>query len=333
LVGIYGVDVHARYQGGLDVGLLARQGYSFLATKLSQGLAVPTVDGFTAAQFKARALLWLEQTHAAGMVPGAYHWVDASGSGAAQARFFYGLVKEAGGPDGMLIQLDNEDNATWQVTRDWASEWQQLSGGHPWLMYTGGWWWRPRGWDGATLTPYLWESRYLSADADTVADDPAAFASRIPADWWRLPDPSRPGVYGYGGWSRATMFQFTSRGDAGSLGNNVDLDVFPGSREQLLALTTTTGDDMTPLQARVLWNIGWIATGLANNEDPIVIPAHPATKDEPWDAPAASLPNNLAQDLAALDAKVTALAIGGGLSQDQARTVVREELDRTRLGS
>jgi Glycosyl hydrolases family 25 len=257
---LYGVDVHARYQGGLDVALLARQGYSFLATKLSQGLAVPSVDGFTAAQFKARALSWLEQTRTAGMVPGGYHWIDVSASGAAQARFFYGLVKQAGGPEGMLIQLDNEDNATWQTTKDWAAEWEQLSGGHPWLMYTGRWWWGPRGWDGASLTPLLWDSRYLSADSDTIPDDPAAFAARIPTDWWRLPDLAHPGVYGYGGWTTATFLQFTSRGDAGSLGNNVDLNAFRGAREQLLGLTggdmALTDADITKLLAAKLGSSG-----------------------------------------------------------------------------
>ncbi|MFZ0791672.1 MAG: GH25 family lysozyme, partial [Chromatiaceae bacterium] len=226
---LYGVDVHARYQGGLDVALLARQGYSFLATKLSQGLWVPGSGGLSAAQFTARAIGWLDTARAQQMIPGAYHWIDGSASGATQARFFHRQVLQAGGPDGMLIQLDNEDvsaqPATWQHTVDWAAEWEQLTGGHPWLMYTGSWWWAPRDWPGATLTPYLWHSRYLSADADTIPDDPAAFAARIPATWWT---PS------YGGWPRATILQLTSRGDAGSLGNNVDLNVTPLTGEQLL---------------------------------------------------------------------------------------------------
>jgi hypothetical protein len=85
---------------------------------------------------------------------------------------------------------------------------------------------------GVDVTPYLWHSHYLTADADTVPDDPAAFAARIPASWW---------VPGYGGWPTATFLQFTSKGDAGALANRVDLNVYQGKRDQLLTLTTKAG--------------------------------------------------------------------------------------------
>jgi len=230
---LYGLDVHVRYQAGLNIEILPGQGYTFLATKASQGVEVPSV-GITAAQFTSRMLAWVDRTRTAGMTPGLYHWVNNAAGGAAQARFFHALVVKAGGPEGMLIQLDNEDNATWEITRDWAAEWEQLTGGHPWLMYTGGWWWRPRGWNGASLTPYLWDSHYLTADLDTAPDDPAAFAARIPADWWNP---------GYGNWPSATFLQFTSRGDAGGLGNNVDLNATKLTMPQLLTLT---GSQPTP---------------------------------------------------------------------------------------
>jgi hypothetical protein len=174
------------------------------------------------------------------MVPGLYHWITA-GNGAAQARFFHGLVVEAGGPRGMIIALDCEDDAAYSDVVAWRDEWRRLSGGHPFLLYTGGWWWRPRGWNGTAITPYLWDSHYLTADTDTIQDDPAAFAARIPADWW---------TPGYGGWPAATILQFTSRGDAGSLGNNVDLNATKLSRDQLLALT---GDDMPTKEEFWTW--------------------------------------------------------------------------------
>jgi Rv2525c-like, glycoside hydrolase-like domain len=63
----------------------------------------------------------------------------------------------------------------------------------------------------------------------------------------------------------------------------------------------TTGDDMdTP----VTWNTGWIVQRLAENADPIVIPPNPAIG-----APGATLPNELARALAALQATVDALTI------------------------
>jgi hypothetical protein len=157
----------------------------------------------------------------------------------------------------LLIQLDNEDvdvPATWQITRDWAAEWEQLSGGHPWLMYTGAWWWKPRGWYGRSLTPYLWDSHYLMADLDTVPDDPAAFAARIPEEWW---------TPGYGGWSASTFLQFTNRGDAGGLGNNVDLNATKLTRGQLLALTTNGGITVgaTRLLAYDAEGVVWVGAG------------------------------------------------------------------------
>lgn len=226
---LYGVDVHPRYQAGIDFPTLKAQGYTFAAVKATQGTYL-SVDLFAS---------WISKARAAGLIPGAYHWIVA-GDGAGQARYFHERVKAAGGPDGMLIQLDCEDNATWSDVVAWANEWTRLTSGHPFLIYTGGWWWRPRTWNGSLLTPYLWDSHYLTADLDTVPDDPAAFASRIPADWW---------APGYGGWGSATFLQFTSKGDAGGLGNNVDLNATRLTREQLLALTT--GDDM-PTAAEII---------------------------------------------------------------------------------
>lgn len=254
---IYGVDVHARYQAGLDIPRLRSEGYSFLVTKASEGTSIPTSSSFTASQFKARYLSWLAEARGQGMIPGLYHWIRA-GRGAEQAAFFHGLVVEAGGPKGMLIQLDCEHDATYADVVAWRDEWNRLTDDHPFLLYTGGWWWRPRGWDGKAITPYLWDSHYLTADADTIPDDPAAFASRVPSSWW---------APGYGGWPGATVLQFTSQGDAGSLGNNVDLNVFRGSRAELLTLT---GDDMSALdpdERQLLGNVERILTGWDDDRD------------------------------------------------------------------
>lgn len=239
---LYGVDVHEQYQAGIDFSVLRDQGYTFAVAKASQGWGVPTTSGLSAAAFKTRMIDWIGQIRSDGMVPGLYHWIVAT-SPIAQARFFYGLVVAAGGPQGMLIQLDCEDNALYADVTAWAGEWARLSGGHPLLLYTGKWWWAAsgRGWTGNTITPYLWDSRYLTADDDTIADDPAVFAARIPGAWW---------APGYGGWPSSTILQFTSRGDAGSLGNNVDLNVFQGTREQLLTLTQPRGNNMILIRTK-----------------------------------------------------------------------------------
>jgi hypothetical protein len=237
---LYGVDIHAQYQAGISLPRLKAEGYTFVVDKASEGTYIPSDKDLSSAQFKAQTISWVAETRSLAMVPGLYHWLKA-GSAAAQARFFYRQVVDAGGPTGMIIQLDDEDNASYQDAQVWAAEWEQLSAGHPFLLYTGKWWWGPRGWDGKALTPYLWDSHYLSADDDTVSDNPAAFAARVPSSWW---------TPGYGGWPSSTFLQFTSRGDAGSLGNNVDLNVFRGSAADLAALIR--GEDMTPEEHQML---------------------------------------------------------------------------------
>lgn len=244
---LYGVDVHDGYQAGLSFATLKQQGYSFAAVKFTQGTSFA----------RDQSDEWFGRARAAGLIPGAYHWLNAE-PGAAQARWFWRKLQEVGGPEGVLVQCDNEDNATWQVTKDWAAEWVQLSGGHPFLMYTGAWWWEPRGWPGVTLTPWLWHAQYLSADADSIPDDPAAFAARIPASWW---------TPGYGGWPAATLIQFTSRGDAGGLANNVDLNVTKLTRERLLALTTAGGTDVDTRQDALLYNASSIVAQMARMAD------------------------------------------------------------------
>lgn len=214
---LYGVDVHGEYQRGLRIEDLPGQGYTYGVVKATEGV------GFTAPRYDE----FINRFRAAGMVTGAYHWLRA-GDGAAQARYFLDKLQAVGGHHGLLIQLDVEHDGYGREMQAWAAEWNHLTGHHPFLIYSGAWWWpRTGGFAGASLTPHLWHSRYLEADPDTITDDPAAFADRIPASWW---------APGYGGWPEATFLQFTSRGDAGSLGNNVDLNVFRGSLDDLLVL-------------------------------------------------------------------------------------------------
>lgn len=291
---LYGVDVHAQYQAGLDLGKLKAEGYTFFVTKSSEGLHIPPIAG-SSAEFRRRYLSWVELARSVGMVPGLYHWIDSSAPGADQARFFYKLVLEAGGPGGMLIQLDCEDDASYQQLLDFTTTWAQLSAGHPFLLYTGKWWWGPRGWNGTAVTPYLWDSHYLTADADTISDDPAVFAARIPASWW---------APGYGGWGSPAILQFTSRGDAGSLGNNVDLNVFRGGLADLAVLTggedMLTPEDLTTLQ---------VAPWQYRNADGVADWAK--NKPNDWYPDMHAVVWDTYRKVEALAAKLAALEVGG----------------------
>lgn len=195
----------SHYQSSLNIKQAVNEGYSGVICKATEGGTYrdPCFDGFIPAVMSA------------GAIPGAYHFLRA-GDGAAQAVSFHSRVAAHGGPKGWLIALDNEADASWATTTAWVARWNQLTGGHPILMYTGSWWWKPRGWNGASLTPYLWHSRYV-----TGTGAGAELFSRVPASWW---------TPGYGGWGSATILQFSS--SATVAGHTVDVDAF---REVLIS--------------------------------------------------------------------------------------------------
>lgn len=212
----------SNHQGGISIEQIVAEGYSAVICKASEGATFR--DGW----FDR----FIPQVKSAGAIPGAYHFLRA-GDGAAQARILHGRVTDHGGPSGFVCACDNEADADWDTTVAFTRAWYELSGCHPLLMYTGGWWWRPRGWPGAELTPYLWHSHYVTGSG--YGSD--LYGQVTDAHW----------MPGYGGWSEATILQFSSF--ARVAGQSIDANAFRGSREQLLALTRTTseGDRMSAL--------------------------------------------------------------------------------------
>lgn len=215
------VDAHPDYQAGLNVPRLATEGYSALVVKATQG-----ITGYGA---PARFDTWKRQAQDAGMVFGAYHWLNGSDPIGQVDRF----LNRIGDPEGMLIQFDIEDNASapsWSIIQRATNRWNERTNHHPVLFYTGAWWWNVAGrnWNGAGLTPYLWHSHYVMDGAQPAAGFASSVFQRVPATWWQP---------GYGGWGSATVLQFTSRGTAGGITNNVDVNAFQGTPEQLRALT------------------------------------------------------------------------------------------------
>ncbi len=90
-----------------------------------------------------------------GMGVGSYRWLDARQSGAEHARRAIERIQALGGPDGMAHAVDCEDNADLatltayvQAMQDWLQR--------PVAIYPGRWWLRPRGWNVADLSPFLW---------------------------------------------------------------------------------------------------------------------------------------------------------------------------------
>jgi GH25 family lysozyme M1 (1,4-beta-N-acetylmuramidase) len=213
-----GPDV-SHHQGGVDWPAVARAGHTYAWCKLTDGLAY-------------RFVSWgrenLPQVRAAGLVPGAYHWLDAGPNGelhdpVGQARYFVAEIARAGGLDGLMCAVDVElerhpdtDAVISMPKVDsaqlFAGEFRRLTGGHPLVVYTGRWYWRDTISNpyGADLGP-LWHSAYTRT----------------------------PGVL-YGGWDRFTFWQHTSSGTCPGIAGRCDLNQFYGDHAALAALTGVT---------------------------------------------------------------------------------------------
>jgi len=222
------VDI-SHWQGDIDIARIAHEGYAACVCKATEGTTYvdPMLDRNIAAVKKA------------GMIPGAYHFIR-DGDGAAQARHFYDRVHRLGGPTGWLIQLDCESDGYGTEMTAWTNEWRRLTGNHPFLIYSGAWWWpRTGGFRGAGLTPYLWHSDYVEGSG--YGSD---LYRKVPASAWNP---------GYGGWNEATILQFSSSGKVA--GRSVDVNAFRGSVEQLHALTRTpTAPPKPPGPAGPSWS-------------------------------------------------------------------------------
>lgn len=207
------IDI-SNHQGTFDVGRAVGEGYSGVWMKATEGTT------FRDGRFDAFA----DQVLASGAIPGAYHYLRA-GSGRDQCDVFYGRIRDHGGPDGWLAACDNEVDATWETTVDFFARWRELAGDHPLFMYSGNWWWGLRGWNGASLTPYLWDSRYVSGSGYG-----SELYGAVPESWWS----SR-----YGGWGDVTVLQFSSSGLVA--GRTVDVNAFRGTVDELRVLARGDG--------------------------------------------------------------------------------------------
>lgn len=209
------VDAHPQYQDGLNVEQVAVEGYGALIVKATQG-----ATGYTADKTLDD---WITRARGKHMVPGAYHWLT-NAPASNQLDHYLGRIASVGGPDGLLCAVDVEDTTSppsLDVLTAFVHGFADRTGGHPLLLYTGAWWWLPRGWRGVSMAPYLWASRYVPGPGTG-----AQLYAQVPASWW---------TPGYGGWASATMLQFTDK--ALVAGQRVDASAYLGTVESLQTLT------------------------------------------------------------------------------------------------
>jgi len=208
------VDI-ASYQAGINVAALPSKGVSMVNIKTSEGTTYVFQD----------APKYAQQARAAGLDIIAFHFLRA-GSGVAQAQLMQQRISAMGGPDGMIIECDTEADASQQTIRDFIVHMQNWLG-RPVMVYTGDWWWQPRGYNVSDLTPYV-----------TAAPN-VGYVGSYPGDQsshWNA---------GYGGWSVLSAMQYDVSPLAGVGGGNLSKSAIRDPNVYR-ALTGKTGNKILP---------------------------------------------------------------------------------------
>ncbi len=224
---VTGVDV-ADGQGAIDWASAAGAGIAFAYMKASQG----TYD--TDSTFAAN---W-SGSKAAGVIRGAYHFLDPTISGVDQATFYLNIVGTLGAGD-LPPMLDIEcptsnnepdsDNclgigssgdatgaAITQVMNDWLTTVKAMTGRTP-IVYSYGSYFADDGVDTTGLENYPLYIAY----------------------------PTTTGCFDYPGpWTQATFWQYSWTGSVAGITGQVDLDYFLGNAA---ALTTFIGSGVSPI--------------------------------------------------------------------------------------
>jgi lysozyme len=206
---IFGVDVHAQYQAGLNIEQVRAEGFDFIAVKLSEGRG--TFGG----------LDWIRRGQACGLLCLGYHYLR-SGDEVGQAAVFSQQLAAAGGIPGML---DAE-----AVTAVGQTPTLTVSGIHRFLdacaangarvplLYLPRWYWQRMGSPDLSGLPMLWASSYV-AGSDYAS---VLYENVTPRSW-----------AAYGGLPVAVL-QFTDR--ALVAGQRVDADAYLGTRDDFVKL-------------------------------------------------------------------------------------------------
>jgi lysozyme len=231
---IFGIDVSKHQGPGLDWPRIRASGIDFMIARAS--LATTPDPEFRANRARARQ---------AGIpVVGAYHFLYPASvvSPAQQARLF---LERVGDPTGQLTMLDIERDGRAKPRFDdlaaFAAEFAERTDGHPLLLYAPGWYWRQIGNPAAAHLGPLVASRYVPVERTPGGrrikmTGPEAFA-KVPGHWFRA---------SHGGWTKATILQFTSSGKVPAHRGFIDFNVFRGTVAQLAALAGPGGAVAAP---------------------------------------------------------------------------------------
>ena len=171
---MYLIDL-ASYQAGINLSKVKSAGFTGINAKLGQGGYYEWTDAGS----------YISRARDLGMRISTFYWIEGGSSGASQAQHCLRLLKKHNGSlNDVVVQCDNEDSATWAVTRDFTNAVQDELG-RPIIMYTGDWWAASHGpsWNVASLTPYLW----APPNAGYLGSYPGDSSSHWNAGYWGYP--------------------------------------------------------------------------------------------------------------------------------------------------
>ncbi|MGH3788930.1 MAG: glycoside hydrolase family 25 protein [Pseudonocardiaceae bacterium] len=215
VMAIYGVDIHPRFQAGINIEGIRREGFDFMAVKVSEGtdwsyLAAGSAD-------------FLRRGRMAGLLCLGYHYLRA-GSADSQARIFANALRAAGVPGMLDAEELASDGRTPALTtvgiRSFLQACQRLGAGVS-MLYLPRWYWERLGRPSLAGLPPLWASRYVNL---SVPSAPASmmYQSYAPAGW---------DSYGSLG---VEVLQFTDRAQVA--GRLIDANHYRGTRAEFAAL-------------------------------------------------------------------------------------------------
>lgn len=190
----YLVDI-SRYQverpDPIDLAKAKAAGYTLVNIALTGGRGY--VSG-------AWAKTYTDRARQLGMGVSFYHWLDGRTPGASQAIEQVARMRSLfGASTGFAHVVDVEESGangitapTWQHVVDYVRTAQAMLG-RPIAIYTGDWYWKPRGWAGAPLTGLL----HAAPDVGYLAAYPGDQSSAWSAGW--------------GGWEDRAIMQWGVR--------------------------------------------------------------------------------------------------------------------------
>jgi hypothetical protein len=242
--------------GLLDPEQMIADGMDFEFAKASQGTWFS--DDYFAVN-RARA-------QQAGLLFGAYHYLE-KGHGAAQADAFFQRLQETGGAAGVMLMVDVEwkdeaetNGPSYTDVTDFCGRLRELVPGRQIVLYTLSRYWGKKGMHGALGNPPAPEGTVLNWASYLDGTAPVArLAGNVAAPGTEADPYPRNTV---GTWKSYTFRQFTSTAtyaqykhqkmshpDAGQ--STLDFNISFASRDQLLALAgLTSADAVTPIHGK-----------------------------------------------------------------------------------